>query len=200
MQYTLAISLLIALCSAANSAPITFRFEGTGSGTIGSTPFANTPFVITAQGDTSNRSTTGLTNTDFSTPHDSAQIFLQSVGSFAFVSPTRTFVNIGKGVVGFSRNGPSFKDLYNGPTHSNFSSWSMLQSIGPINGSSALLQWDETPLVFTNGGIIIFQNADVVANAVFTATLVPEPSVACITILSGLFFTRRRKSVPHNRV
>ena len=54
--------------------PIEFRHEGTGSGTLGGTPFSAQPFLIRGFGDTSNRQLAGADV--FFIDHDLATIDL----------------------------------------------------------------------------------------------------------------------------
>jgi hypothetical protein len=198
MRRTMALAFLVAICPMAHAVPITFTFSGTGTGTIGSTSFTDSPFLITAQANTSDRT---VESYGYATPHTSAQITLGSVGTFAITSSTRTFVNKDQNSAGFSRGGALGLDLYSGIVSTSFGSWNMLTSLGPITSPASLRQWSLTPAVTTSSGVLVFQNAFDIAS-VFTATVVPEPAaiplVAIVCIATQ--FPRRRKSVPHNRV
>lgn len=190
------ILLAAALQLSALAAPITFTSTGTGTGSIGATNFTDANFVITAIGDTTARQDLG--GGVFVIFHTSAQIDISGVGVFDFITGTRTFVNQGAPIVGFSR--ASGLDLLNGPNNAAFSSWDMLTSIGPINGTANLLQWGSSP-VDTSGGVLSFSDGSSATS--FTATVgevpgVPEPSTWTLLlggmVLAGAIRRRNTKS------
>jgi hypothetical protein len=170
-----------------------------GSGSIGTTNFVRRNFTITAVGDVSTRQ---VFAGGFSIDHSSAAINIDGVGNFSFTSGTRTFVNNGAQIVGFSRAGIDGLDLFNGPTGAMFGAWNMLSSIGPVNGVGRLTQWDDVPTVQTTGGQLLF-NSDNAISATFQATVgptvvVPEPSTYAMlaVAMSALgVIARRRRSV-----
>lgn len=188
-----AVAAVLAAAAGSQAELIFFTHEGHGSGTIGQVSFGLTApvrFVITAVGDTDNRD---LSISDVVwINHDSASIAIDGVGTFNFVSPTRTFVNNSVGGVGFSHaspGGPGF-DLFNGPLDPVFSTWDMLTSIGPITGDGGVLQWDLED-VHTDGGVLFFSDAP--SDATFTAFVIPSPAGAlAFFTLAGLSARRRR--------
>ncbi|MDZ8237624.1 MAG: PEP-CTERM sorting domain-containing protein [Nostoc sp. ChiQUE01a] len=200
---TLIVGLLISgMPSVARAALITFTHEGSGSGSLNGISFNNTNFTIIGTGDTSNRESFGQ---GFSIANDSASIEINGVGNFMFTTPTRVFVNNFNSTVGFSRAGTTTgEDLYNGPSNSVFNSWDMLSSIGPISGSTKLLQWSLVSLsINTDSGILIFN--DEFTTGVFTATIasVPEPQTilgAATALLFGSALKRKRSKSHHNRI
>jgi hypothetical protein len=179
----LILSLLVTLgpVSICGAVPVTFTYEGAGSGTLNGVSFGATTFVITAQGDTSNRTGSG----PYSIQHGTAQIQLTGLGTYSFTSLTRTFVNQSIQLVGFSRAPGS--DLFWGPTNAQFSNWNMLSSIGPVAGNGSLLQWTLTPAITTNAGVLVFNNGTTAAT--FTARLVPEPGSIWLVLMSITFGT-----------
>lgn len=189
--HAIAVAAVLAAAGGAQAAMITFTHEGFGGGTIGDVSFGLTApvrFVITAVGDTDNRdlSITDLIWID----HDSASIAIDGVGTFNFITATRTFVNQDNSVVGFSRAGAFGLDLFNGPQDPAFSTWDMLTSIGPISGDGGLLQWDFGD-VHTDGGILFFNGAP--SDVTFTAVVIPSPGGAiALVALAGLSSRRRR--------
>jgi len=183
------LAVLLSGCSYAD--PITFTHTGVGSGTIGTTTFTDAAFTITDVGDTTNvEDLSGA----FSLDDSSASIAIDGVGTFDFITGTRTFV--AGGLVGFSRATASGNDLFNGPSNAAFSTWDLTSSIGPIDGTAQLLQWSLSP-VDTSGGVLVFD--DGITDTVFSATLgtaVPEPtgSIAVgIGVLALAVVTRRRR-------
>jgi hypothetical protein len=153
------------------SAPITFIHQGIGSGSIGSISFSNAEFTITELAYTGNRTSFGY---GFFIDDTVASINISGLGTFDFITPTRTFVNNVIDLVGFSRAGVSSTDLFNGPTDSAFHSWNMLTSIGPIAGLGSVERWTvDDPPVNTNAGVLIMNTAE--PSATFQA-VVPEPA------------------------
>jgi hypothetical protein len=152
---------------------ITFTHTGAfGSGSIGGNPFSNQAFTITATGDTLDRQSFV---SGFFIDHVTASITIDNVGTFTFVTPTRTFVNNTSDLVGFSRAGIMGSDLYDGPVDSAFGSWDMLSSIGPISGGTGLSQWgDRFGPVITSGGQLIFNDSGTTGS--FQGQVIPEPS------------------------
>lgn len=181
---------LVGLASSlAAAAPITFIHDGSGNGTLDGVAFSAV-FTITATGNTDDRFDLGG---GWETVHTSAVINIDGVGSFDFISPTRTFVNNGAQLVGFSRsegvgNG---LDLFNGPNNAAFGTWDMTTSIGPIAGAGNLLQWGSSPAVETTGGVLYFENF--LTDAQFTAIVAPAPGALAFLALGGLTATRRRR-------
>ncbi len=183
-------SLLI-ITGSAFAATITFTHTGIGSGTIGSTSFTNAVFTITDVGDTADR----VCIADVCDIDDiSAWISISGVGTFGFITPTRTFVNNTNAAVGFSRSSGS--DLFD-TWNPAFTTWDMLSAIGPITGDGWIGQWTG---VVTTGGDLLFADAYPVPNTVFSASLgVPEP--ACFILIAfglaaiGTLKTSARKPV-----
>jgi hypothetical protein len=191
-------AILSGLTFAADADQIQFTQTGTGSGTLGGTPFSNLSFTISAIGDTSNIFPDPHPGVDaLNVDNDSASITLGNLGTFQFTSGTKFFVNHGNLTVGFSRAVAPGNDLYNGPTDSSFATWDMTTSIGPISGIGRLFQWLaaglDNPAVTTTGGDLIFDDAMDIP-VTFTATVtVPEPSTLALLTLGALGLLARRK-------
>jgi hypothetical protein len=181
----LAVALVVFVPASVSASVLMLQHAGAGGGTLAGQPFALSDFVITAYSDTNNRQP--LSGGWF-IDHTSASVAIAGLGTYDFVTGTRTFVNYS--LVGFSRAGANGVDLFNGPLDPAFSSWDMLSSIGPITGTGGLLQWTNSPQINTSGGILIFDNASV-ANATFTA-LIPEPATLGLLATSLLGLRRRR--------
>ena len=190
MRIVLSLVLLLATAAGASATPISYTDTGFGSGTLNGVAFggaAPLAFTITALGDTANRLSCG--GACLSNDNTSASITITGLGTFAFVTPTRFFANVG--IVGFSRAGVGGADLFDGP---NIPAWDMLTSLGPIAGTGTLLQWGNAPVV-TSGGTLVFNNGS--SAATFTATVGPQstvPEPATLLLLgSGLVATSLRQ-------
>ena len=111
------------------------------------------------------------------------------MGNLGVLTGTRTFVNSGGGIVGFSRtreNGGA--DLFNGPAALGFVAWEMLDPIGPMTGEGSLLQWGREPQINTTAGILLFD----VGPSPATFTAIPEPSTLAILAIGGMVAMGRR--------
>lgn len=186
------------LFAPAQAVPITFIYTGQGQGSLGGTAFGTTGFTITATGDTDDR----LQDAEvYTIVHLTASITIDGLGSFTFLSPTRSFVNRLGGAVGFSYgSGP---DLYSGHDLFNmfapaFAGWDMLTGLELTVASGYLLQWDAFPIE-TSGGVLQFMNG--LSPATFKAvvgtgeTPVPEPLILTLVGLglAGVGMARRRR-------
>jgi hypothetical protein len=181
---------LVLASMSAYSAPITFIFTGSGSGSLDGSLFSDTSFTITGVGDTSARVPLPFP-TGYFIDHLSASILLDGLGSYAFVTPTRTFVNQSDDPsnpsVGFSRAGSLGADLFDLDRNPIFGTYDLLTSFGPVAGSASLLQWS-SETVMTTGGVLLFDTNFSGVDATFEARLgaVPEPA-SVLLLASGLF-------------
>lgn len=194
-QRLAALTAMVAAWSSA--ATITFTHAGTGSGQIGGTTFTNADFVIVDTADTASRIAIpgGWSINDLS-----ASISIAGLGTFTFLTPTRTFVNNVASFAGFSRSGASGDDLYFDPVNPAFASWDLLSSIGPISGTGQVLQWTSAfAAVNTNRGVLTINsgtNPGVFTAAVSVITATPEPSslvFLCLGLI-GMVVVRLRYS------
>ncbi len=201
--HTFAATLFLGIVSSALlGEKITLIHTGSGSGTLGDQIFRDREFVITAIGDTNNREAFS-SYTGFSIDHESTAIGIEGLGSFSFVTETRTFNNASSSLVVFSRASIEGLDLNNGPKDAVFADWDMRSSIGPIWGDIQILgQWSG---VATSGGELFFESD--VARGSFQAVVVPVPEPSfnstCFALFGlGFLCIRktgacRRQQLPH---
>lgn len=185
--------LALSFAGIASATPIKFTYTGTGSGALAGTAFSDAAFTITSLGDTDDRQSF---SGGFSIDHISATIDISGVGTFAFITATRTFINNSIGVLGLSRASPGIGDLYDGPYNGALlgTSWDMLSDLGPVAGPFNLIQWS-TYAVDTSGGVLAL--ADLLGPGTFTATLmtdVPEPTTLWLMLagMCGIALMMRR--------
>jgi hypothetical protein len=178
-----------------SAVPITYIFTGAGSGSLGGVSFDTSNFTITGISDTTDvQNNIGI----YSVDNISASIDISGLGTFDIETGTREFLS--GDAVGFSRATFSGLDLYDGPTNSALSGWTMQTSIGPLPGDGSLIQWTDTPEIETNAGQLIFNSggSDVTFQAIVGSSggsPVPDNSstmimVTCVMMVLG-FFRRR---------
>jgi hypothetical protein len=164
------------------ASPIEFVYTGVGSGTLNGVPFAASNFTITEFADTSNRQSCTLGDCTF-IDDTSATITISSLGTFHFLTPTRTVVS--GGVVFFAHAGEFGPNLYDlVPDPPALDNYMLDASIGPLFAFGLLNQWTALPLIDTTGGILIFD--DTIGQdspGSFQAILVPEPQP--LALLAG---------------
>jgi hypothetical protein len=148
---------LVALASNGISQTLYCAHEGVASGNLNGVAFATTPFTINYEWDIGAVQSPGPGV--FTADHTSASIDITGVGTFSFITPTRSFNNQNVPVVGFSRG--SGADLFNGPFDPALSGWSLASPIGPLTGSASVFQWTGVNFtdVVTSGGVLVLDSA-----------------------------------------
>ncbi len=178
----LALLTLVPALNSASAAPITFIFTGThASGSLNGTDFSDKAFTITALGDTSAAVDLGFGVTQID--HATASILIKDIGTFDFVTTTRTFFNDNTDTVGFA-HGPFGEDLYDSPAIAALSGWDMTSPAGPVSGIFELLQWADSPVV-TSGGTLVFNDDSIDGSFQARVSSVPLPG-ALVLFGSGL--------------
>jgi hypothetical protein len=183
-------SVFLAVASfTANASAIQFIYTGTGSGSLGGETFSQVAFTLTQYSDTTALQSCGGSCKFIDAT--SATVSIDGVGSYSFITGTRTFDN--RGLVGFSRAGIGGIDLYN--VFNVGTSYDMVSAIGPVFGNASLIQWGHQP-VLTSAGTLNFDSTSTWGS--FQAvTAVPEPETYAM-MLAGLGLmgavARRRKS------
>ena len=180
--------------AAACAAPIQFIQTGFGAGTLDGVAFGNlapVAFTIRATSDTANVQSCGANCVTL--VNQSATIEIGTLGTFGILSATRFFSV--PTAIGFSRSGVSQSDLYNLSSANN--AWDMTTSIGPINLTGRLLQWDRDPQIDTTGGILLFPDLSNIQGTfqaiVDPTSVVPVPGSLLLlgSGLAGLLAIRR---------
>lgn len=152
------VAVLLSVSVAAE--PITFIHQGTGSGTLDGVPFAETSFTVIGTGNTGNMDG----NLPFAswTPHNSATIDIEGVGSFEFLTQTYTMAEHlgqwGEPSVTFGREWPGGPvGLLWGPLNHVFGTWDTTTDLAPVTGDAFHVEWEPTE---TTGGTLIFDATD----------------------------------------
>lgn len=192
------LSAVVALAAVAVTSPdkvsaatIVFTHEGSSStpitGTLDGTAFSTTGFVIEAVADTDDIESFG---SGVSIDHLSATIEILGLGTYDFLSPTRTFSNISSQVVGFSRGGLFGSDLFNGPRDIGPD---LLSNFGPASGNGNIIQWTQDDIL-TSAGILNLNNASITATFTATVAAVPLPAAGWLLVaaVGGLAVARRK--------
>ncbi len=171
--------------------------SGPFAGTLGGVPFTTECFVITAIGDTNDRTTAPESFCPPICPashvqihHTSAAIAIDGLGTFGILSGTRTVSETSFDHVDFrlDESPPHRQLLLGGPALNR--SWIFENSIGPISGFGGLA--GGVP-VETTGGVLFFNQADNFP-VTFTAIIgVPEPAAWVLATSAALLLTLRRR-------
>jgi hypothetical protein len=177
-------ALLGIACAVASADPITIVYTGSGSGTLGGTPFPNSAYTITAQGDTDDISSCGGSCQEIE--HSSVDIDIAGVGTFSISTGLRTFLNT---ATGLSRQASvAGGDLLSVGVVPGFD---LVSDVGPVAVTSTLGQWSSPANINTDAGILIFDNGG--SAGTFGATLgsrepeaVPALPLAGLALLAGL--------------
>jgi hypothetical protein len=178
-----AITVLVAVAPTAQATLVSFVHEGVGAGTLDGVPFPASAFTISALADTDDRF---FYPNIYELFHLSSSISIDGLGTFDFLSPTRTFVNNDTQGVGFS--GPD-RDLFDGPQNPAFATWDMTTPIGPFSGSGIIIQWGISTPIQTTGGVLRFFSS----TSPVTFQAIPEPSTLALLGAMGLGVVVRRR-------
>jgi hypothetical protein len=195
MRLLCSVIFLLSFASVGQAKPIKFTHTGSGIVTLDDVQLRNEPisFVITAYGDTINRSSDTVLHL---ISHDRAEIELDGFGMIQFTSPTHTWVHSAiPGLLGFGR--PYDGNLFDASGNDAFLGWDMLTSFGPYAGPHSLTQWVPSPFrspVTTDHGVLILLQPQGFPElpGTFTAVVTPEPSSIVFAAASCLLLLLRR--------
>ncbi len=193
-----ATAIVLGIPSPGSAIPIEYTFSGSGSGTVGATPFSAVNFEIIALADTTNVVSifTGI----FMVQAASASVQLQGIGTATVTEGTGVFSNTGNcsngpSCVGFSRftGSTTTSDLLD-LSNAAFAGYNLQSSFAPV--------FDPTPFAVnqfanlsTSLGSLSFSSAqDVTFEASTELAPVPEPSTLLLfgTMAAGLGLVRWR--------
>ena len=174
----------VAFPLSAQAAPITYVYDGIGTGTLEGSPFTSAAFTITASADTTNitvwaDATYGPQNT-----HLSSLIDITGLGSFSITAPSHSWMSgtdNGRGGLGanLGPNWITFEDP-------DLIGYGLDTLFGPVLENSPL-NIDQFAGVATTGGTLVFSS---ISSVTFTA--IPEPATFTLTILALLGMGWRR--------
>lgn len=134
---------------------ILFTYQGTGTGSLGGTPFTDANFTITAVGDTENLRC--FLQGVYNIAHDIASIEVAGLEA-SFTINTVTFVNNGAQLAGIFCDACAAGDLLYAPTDAVFGSWNLLSSLGPISGIGETLGFQEGDTGTTGGNLFMLDS------------------------------------------
>jgi len=173
------VAALLLTSSTAAAQTITLVHEGVGTGELAGVPFTQAPFTITCTADLADVVPLPPPLAGAQVDHQLATIEIAGVATVDFITSTRTFLNNGLSLVGFSRTIVSGADLFNGPGHVQLTTWDLTTNIGPLTGPGTLLQWEfNDPQVSTTGGVLTMDDDSNVPTT-FRAFVGPPPVNYC---------------------
>lgn len=188
LQVVALASLVFAPVSA-RAVPITYVYEGTGSGTLGEGSFSEASFTISALADTDNITAWQATNRQ--NTHQSTTITIAGLGTHEILSPSHTWhQDQGDGGLGADL-GPNWITFSGGLEFgTEWFFYALDTSIGPLVEDDPL-NVVQFAGVSTTAGSLSFFAIDSVS---FTATVIPEPSsLALVGLgLAGLALSSRK--------
>lgn len=185
----------------AEAVPITYTFQGTGTGELdrdGNGPlppdlFADAPFQVQVQAETDDVYQDPMNSLVWKTVGSPAVIAISGIGQGWFLNDPAVFVNHGTAGLGLQRTSPAL-DLLD-INHLVFASYGLTTNIGPVFDpvANAINQFQSEPLDI---GLLSF---DEVVDVAFWARLygaaVPEPASLSLLALGALALRRKARKM-----
>lgn len=169
----------------AQASPITYVYDGFGTGILGGSPFTDAAFTITASADTDNITAWPYASGGPQNTHLSTLIDIAGLGSFSITTPSHSWISAldtGRGGLGENLDG----------------NWITLEEpaligygldtvLGPVLENSPL-HVNQFNNVATTGGALDFSS---ISSVTFTA--IPEPATLILLGLGGLVAVRPKR-------
>lgn len=173
-------------------APITFTFDGFASGSVGSTPFPDTPFTITVQSDTDQISNPFPTiPTIFATGPSPTTIEIEGFGLGSLLSGLSVYVNQGIRELGLTE--PGANDLF-ALRDVLFRTYDLKSPLGPFLEPAPEDFVTFVGLPTTLGPVTLSDVNNITFTAVVGAQAIPEPQYAHLSLfVTGALLLYKRR-------
>lgn len=188
----------ILTAASAGASTITYTFQGTASGTAGTTSFSNETFTITFTNDTSNVVDPSCCSGDISSGSDTpASVFIDTLGTGMFLDTQAVFVNPSpaeQNIGIWHYNEPDWLDLVTPVAET----YDLKSSVGPVTPAAAFtnVQMSGTSMASSFGNLSFTSVSGVTFTANLQSSAVPEPSsLALLCAGLGLIAAGIRRKV-----
>jgi hypothetical protein len=192
---TTALAIAAIPSASASAGLVTFTFQGSASGTIGSLNFSDRAFTVFANADDSSLITDGSGTQSLA--NGSAFIAIDGVGAFMLFSPTRTYLDVA-GSVSFAMpgEGPELP-LLAGALPAGMQGRPIVESVSTVSLSGSRLSpgaW-QNPLspVLTSGGALSLTSLGGNGLSFTSFSSVPAPGSIALLGAATLVGARRRR-------
>jgi len=179
------------------AAPITYTISGTGTGTVGATPFTSAAYTISVVGDT-----TAITGGPTYSNVVTGTMTIAGIGTATISEPIRVFNNQTNTAFGVGRPSADLLDVVD-PA---FATYALATSLGPISGLTPFALNQFTSLASSLGAItmptsgpVTFQATTGAAPPPVASTPVPtlsEYGLLLLVLLTGTVAMLRLRSRP----
>jgi hypothetical protein len=171
--------------------PITYIYEGTGSGAIGPATFTNAAFKITALADTDNVALWSEVGDAIQNTHLSTFVAITGHGSYTILTPSHTWGANGLFGLDWAGLGQALDVNWITLDENSLDAYDLATPVGPIPETDPL-HVDQFRDVLTTGGLLTFTSINEVT---FTA-IIPEPGTLGLV---GMALVAWVRLAPHPR-